>query len=117
MPYHQIGDPEQLQALLDAVLMIESDIELPAVLRHIVEVACTLVDARYGALGVIDETGTGLSEFVTVGIDDATIDVIGNLPEGAGILGLLILDPTPIALARENIIRALSARHGNPFSE
>ncbi|HEY5251810.1 MAG TPA: GAF domain-containing sensor histidine kinase [Acidimicrobiales bacterium] len=99
MPYHQIGDPDQLQALLDAVLMIESEIELPAVLRHIVEVACTLVDAGYGALGVIDETGTGLSEFVTVGFDQPTIDVIGNLPEGAGILGLLILDPTPIRLA------------------
>jgi signal transduction histidine kinase len=99
VPYHQIGDPDQLQALLDAVLMIESEIELPAVLRHIVEVACTLVDAGYGALGVIDETGTGLSEFVTVGFDQPTIDVIGNLPEGAGILGLLILDPTPIRLA------------------
>jgi len=99
VPDHQIGDPDQLQALLDGVLMIESEIELPAVLRHIVEVACTLVDAGYGALGVIDETGTGLSEFVTVGFDQPTIDVIGNLPEGAGILGLLILDPTPIRLA------------------
>jgi signal transduction histidine kinase len=99
VPYHQIGDPEQLQALLDAVLIIESDVELPAVLRHIVEAACTLVDARYGALGVIDETGTTLSEFVTVGFDPETIEVIGNLPEGAGILGLLILDPTPIRLA------------------
>lgn len=99
MPYHQIDDPEKLRALLDAVLLIESDIELPAVLRHIVEVASTLVDARYGALGVIDESGTSLSEFVTVGFDQETIDGIGNLPEGAGILGLLILDPTPIRLA------------------
>jgi signal transduction histidine kinase len=99
VPYHRIGDPGQLQALLDAVLLIESDIELPAVLRHIVEVACTLVDARYGALGVIDEAGTGLSEFVTVGFDTETIETIGELPEGAGILGLLILDPTPIRLA------------------
>jgi signal transduction histidine kinase len=99
MPYHRIGDPDQLQALLDAVLLIESDLELPAVLRHIVEVACTLVDARYGALGVIDETGKSLSEFVTVGFDQETVALIGDLPEGAGILGLLILDPTPIRLA------------------
>jgi signal transduction histidine kinase len=99
VPYHRIGDPGQLQALLDAVLLIESDIELPAVLRHIVEVACTRVDARYGALGVIDEAGTGLSEFVTVGFDEETIEAIGELPEGAGILGLLILDPTAIRLA------------------
>jgi signal transduction histidine kinase len=69
------------------------------VLRHIVEVACSLVDARYGALGVIDETGTSLSEFVTVGFAQETIDEIGHLPEGAGILGLLILDPSPIRLA------------------
>jgi signal transduction histidine kinase len=99
VPYHRIGDPDQLQALLDAVLLIETDVELPAVLRHIVEVACTLVDARYGALGVIDETGKSLSEFVTVGFDQDTIDAIGHLPEGAGILGLLILDPSPIRLA------------------
>lgn len=99
MPYHRIGDPDQLQALLDAVLLIESDVELPAVLRHVVEVACSLVDARYGALGVIDETGTSLTEFVTVGFDSETIDAIGHLPEGAGILGLLILDPNPIRLA------------------
>jgi signal transduction histidine kinase len=99
VPFHRIGDPDQLQALLDAVLLIETDIELPAVLRHIVEVACSLVDARYGALGVIDETGTSLSEFVTVGFDQETIDEIGHLPEGAGILGLLILDPNPIRLA------------------
>ena len=96
MPYHRIGDPDQLQALLDAVLLIETDVELPAVLRHIVEVACSLVDARYGALGVIDETGTSLSEFVTVGFAQETIDEIGHLPEGAGILGLLILDPNPM---------------------
>jgi signal transduction histidine kinase len=99
VPYHLIGDPDQLQALLDAVLFIESDVELPAVLRHVVEVACTLVDARYGALGVIDETGKSLSEFVTVGFDPETIDTIGDLPQGDGILGLLILDPNPIRLA------------------
>jgi signal transduction histidine kinase len=99
VPYHRIGDPDQLQALLDAVLLIETDVELPAVLRHIVEVACSLVDARYGALGVIDESGTSLSEFVTVGFAQETIDEIGHLPEGAGILGLLILDPNPIRLA------------------
>ena len=98
MPYHRIGDPDQLQALLDAVLLIETDVELPAVLRHIVEVACSLVDARYGALGVIDDTGRSLSEFVTVGFDQETIDTIGHLPEGVGILGLLILDPSPIRL-------------------
>ncbi len=101
VPYHRIDDPDQLQALLDAVLLIESDIELPAVLRHIVEVACTLVDAEsYGAIGRDRRGGNR-----PLGVRHGWIrcsdhqDVIGELPEGAGILGLLILDPTPIRLA------------------
>jgi signal transduction histidine kinase len=63
-----------------------------------VEAACSLVDARYGALGVLDEAGNGLAEFVHVGLDDATVSAIGRLPEGHGILGLLILDPKPLRL-------------------
>jgi len=99
VPHHRIRDPEQLQALLDAVLLIESDVELPAVLRRLIEAACSLVEARFGALGVIGESGDSLSEFVTVGFEQETIDSIGHRPEGAGILGLLILDPKPIRLA------------------
>ncbi len=57
-----------------------------------------LVDARYGALGVLDESGTSLSQFITVGLDDETYRAIGVLPKGHGILGLLILEPKPIRL-------------------
>ena len=67
-------------------------------LRRIVESAVDLVDARYGALGVLDETGTRLSQFITVGIDDETHRAIGDLPEGHGILGLLIVDAKPLRL-------------------
>jgi two-component system, NarL family, sensor histidine kinase DevS len=98
VPYHAIRDPEQLQALLDAVLSIESDLEVSHVLRRVVEAARSLTGARYGALGVLDPDGKGLSEFIPVGFDEATAEAIGHLPEGAGILGLLILDPRPIRL-------------------
>ena len=57
-----------------------------------------LVDARYGALGVLDESGTSLAEFITVGLDDPTRHSIGPLPKGHGILGLLIREPRPIRL-------------------
>src|SRR5215218_10163943 len=67
-------------------------------LDRIVSAAVGLVDARYGALGVLDETGTRLSQFITVGLDDETCRAIGTLPEGHGILGLLIVDPKPIRL-------------------
>ncbi|MBV8950829.1 MAG: GAF domain-containing protein [Actinobacteria bacterium] len=88
---------DRLRVLLETVLAIGSELALPALLRRIVEGACDLVDARYGALGVLGPDRT-LSEFVTVGIDDATRARIGHEPRGAGILGLLIVDPQPLVL-------------------
>jgi signal transduction histidine kinase len=67
-------------------------------LQRIIDVALDLVDARYGALGVLDEAGTGLSQFVTTGLDPETHRAIGELPKGHGILGLLIVDPRPLRL-------------------
>jgi len=98
-PLRGIDDPERLRALVGAVLAVGSDLSLPRVLRHIVESAITLIDARYAALGVLDATGEGLSEFVHVGMSPEQIAAIGHLPEGHGILGLLILDPKPLRLA------------------
>jgi signal transduction histidine kinase len=77
---------------------VGSDLDLEATLRRIIEAATALVDARYGALGVLNEARTGLVEFITVGIDDETRRAIGDLPKGHGILGLLIHDPRPLRL-------------------
>ena len=90
--------PKDLQHLLEAIVTVGSELSLPVVLRRIVETATELVDARYGALGVLDESGTTLSEFLTSGIDDAAVQAIGAPPSGHGILGLLIVDPWPIRL-------------------
>jgi signal transduction histidine kinase len=87
----------RLQQLLDAMLTIGSDLSLPTVLQRIVESACKLVDARYGALGVMGDHGE-LSELVTVGVDQSTYDAVGRLPEFKGVLGILIADPTPVRL-------------------
>ncbi|HZD66244.1 MAG TPA: GAF domain-containing sensor histidine kinase [Acidimicrobiales bacterium] len=99
MPYHAIDDPDLLRALLDAVLLVGSDLSLSGVLRRIVGTAASLVHARYGALGVLDDTHTGLAEFVTVGDPPGMAEVIGHRPEGRGILGLLITEPKPLRLA------------------
>ena len=78
--------------------MIEADIELPALLRHLVEEARTLVGAEYGALGVLNQTRTGLEQFLTVGLSEADEQAIGLRPTGRGVLGLLISDPLPLRL-------------------
>ncbi len=98
MPYHRISDPEKLGRLMDAMLMIEADIDLPVLLRHLVEEARTLVDARYGALGVLNEARTGLEQFLTVGLSESEERAIGPRPTGRGVLGLLITDPAPLRL-------------------
>ena len=87
-----------LRGLLHAVLAIGSDLDLEAMLHRIVESAVELVDARYGALGILDEAGVGLAQFLTVGVGDDTHHAIGHLPEGHGILGVLIADPRPLRL-------------------
>lgn len=93
-----LAGPKQLRRLLDAVMSLGTDLELAVVLRRLTEAAVELVDARYGALGVLDPTRTHLSDFITVGLDEAQRAEIGELPKGHGILGVLIVDPRPIRL-------------------
>ena len=78
--------------------MIEADLQLPVLLTHLVEEARQLVDARYGALGVLDDRGTALEEFITVGLSEEEEEAVGARPTGQGILGLLILEPEPLRL-------------------
>ncbi|MDX2758868.1 GAF domain-containing protein [Streptomyces sp. ME08-AFT2] len=89
---------DRVHTLLDAVLTIGTDLDLDVVLRRITESAVTLVDAQYGALGVVGEEGK-IRQFITVGMDEDTIHAIGHYPEGHGILGLLIREPEPLRLA------------------
>jgi len=93
-----LGDPARALALVDAVLAISADLSLPDVLRRIVERGVAVIGARYCALGVLDEDGHGLSEFIHMGVDPETVAAIGHLPEGRGILGLLIVEPRPLRL-------------------
>ncbi|HSY16347.1 MAG TPA: GAF domain-containing protein [Jatrophihabitantaceae bacterium] len=88
----------RLRGLLRATEMVTGELSLETVLRHIVDAACALAGARYGALGVIAADG-GLEQFIYAGIDDELAEQIGHLPEGKGLLGAVISDPHPIRLA------------------
>ncbi|MEP6648863.1 MAG: GAF domain-containing sensor histidine kinase [Lapillicoccus sp.] len=85
----------RMSQLLEAVVAVSADLDLSEVLGRIVESAAALVDARYGALGVISSDGERLVEFVTCGVSDEERAQIGHPPRGHGILGLLIRDPHP----------------------
>ncbi len=89
---------DRMHGLLEAVVAIGSGLELEAMLRRIVEAAVDLVDARYGALGVIGEDQR-LTEFIPVGLDAGEIGKIHHWPEGRGLLGLLVKEPQSLRLA------------------
>jgi signal transduction histidine kinase len=88
---------DRTHALLEAVVAVASQLDLEVVLRQIVEAAVRLVDATYGALGVIGEGGT-LAEFVPVGLEEPQIAQIHHWPEGRGLLGELIKHPQTLRL-------------------
>src|SRR3954469_8774528 len=87
----------RVQHLLDAFLSVSTGLDLPSTLRRIVEAATDLVDARYGALGVLRK-GNGLAAFIHVGIEDDLAALMGALPEGKGVLGQLISEPYPLRI-------------------
>jgi GAF domain-containing protein len=88
----------RLRTLIETGLAINSELSLDGVLKRIVEAAAQVTGAQYAALGVIDATGTSLERFITHGIDDETRAIIGDLPTGRGVLGVLITDAHTLRL-------------------
>ncbi|HET7853985.1 MAG TPA: ATP-binding protein [Candidatus Methylomirabilis sp.] len=89
---------EQLRALVEAGMVLAKELSLESVLEKIAGLACKVLGARYGAVGVLNENGEGLSQFITVGIDDETKARIGPLPVGKGILGMVVREAKPLRL-------------------
>ncbi len=99
MPYRSIEDPAKLRRILESTLLLEADLDLSTLLRHFIEEARSMTGALYGALGVLNDDGTALTEFITVGLESDDEAKIGTRPTGRGVLGLLITDPRPVRLA------------------
>ncbi len=87
-----VATRDRVNALFEAVMAVGANLDIEVVLRGIVEAAVNLVDARYGAMGVIGDGGR-LAEFIPVGFTDEQISQIHHWPEGRGLLGALIADP------------------------
>jgi signal transduction histidine kinase len=83
---------------VQAILILDAELNVPVVLRRIIEEACDLVDAQYGALGVLSPDGQTLDQFLTVGLDSEEEHAIGPRPTGRGVLGTLIADDKPLRL-------------------
>lgn len=90
--------PARVERLVRAGIRINAERELTKVLQEVTDSAREVIGARYAALGVLDAAGTGLGTFVTSGLTPEEHARIGALPQGKGILGLLITEPKPLRL-------------------
>ncbi|WP_431965834.1 PP2C family protein-serine/threonine phosphatase [Actinacidiphila sp. bgisy160] len=97
-PPQRALDRHRLRHLLDAVGAVSTDMDTRTVLRRIVEAATDLVAARYGALGVLNESGKVI-DLITVGIDDPRLCAAMGLPQGHGLLHTMVDDREPLRVA------------------
>jgi signal transduction histidine kinase len=86
---------ERLIALHKASLELVKDFSLDHLLERIATIACEQAEARYAALGVLDEEGK-LVKFISVGMTDQEIKRIAHPPIGKGLIGELMDTETPL---------------------
>src|SRR5258706_14852183 len=72
---------DRVNALFEAVVAVGANLDIEIALRDVVEAAVRLVDAKFGAMGVIGEGGR-LAEFIPIGVTDEEISRIHHWPEG-----------------------------------
>ncbi|PZG82826.1 hypothetical protein C1I97_35065, partial [Streptomyces sp. NTH33] len=97
-PPQRALDRHRLRHLLDAIGAVSTDMDTRTVLNRIVEAATDLVAARYGALGVLDESGKVI-DLITVGVDDPHLCAAMGLPQGHGLLHTMVDDREPLRVA------------------
>jgi signal transduction histidine kinase len=88
---------DRMALLVEAGMMLASELSLDSVLQRMVELAAKVTGARYAGLGVLGP-GEGIREFVTVGVTAEQRQHIGELPVGRGVLGLLITEARTIRI-------------------
>ena len=104
MPSRHIGPLDRpmsdrgIDHVLELARSVLGDLDVEAVLERVLVAGRELTGARYAAIGVLDEEGTGLARFITLGLDDATREGIGTPPRGRGVLGELISHPVALRL-------------------
>ncbi|HEX4813507.1 MAG TPA: GAF domain-containing SpoIIE family protein phosphatase [Nonomuraea sp.] len=86
---------QRMHRLMRTVLAIGGTLDLSSVLHAVVDDARSLVDARYGALMLVDARGEG-TQLITAGVDPEVHAHVGRLPRGTGLLGEMLRQHRPV---------------------
>ena len=79
---------DRLAMLHQASLELVRDLSRNAVLERIINLAREQVNARYAAIGTVNEAGE-LVKFIPVGMEPRTIEKMAHPPRGLGLIGAL----------------------------
>ena len=79
------GSEARLERLVEVGTLLTSELSLEGVLQRVADIARELLNARYGAIGVLSEDGHSLASFTTSGISPEEAKQIGDPPQGRGI--------------------------------
>jgi signal transduction histidine kinase len=81
---------DRLEQMVDGSTELAFELSLGGVLQRVAELAAELTDARYSAIGLLAPDGRTLETFVTHGIPAEERARMGHLPQGHGVLGVVI---------------------------
>ena len=88
----------RLERLVEAGTLLVSELSLEGVLEHTIQIAASVIGAKYAAIGVLAPDGRTIERFHTHGMSEAERAAIGPPPRGHGILGLVIREARVIRL-------------------
>lgn len=87
---------KHLESLHEASISLTNEHDLTAVLQKVVDLSRTLLNAKYGALGVLDEEGEAINQMITSGMSEAARNALVRFPHSGGLLGVTIHDKQPV---------------------
>lgn len=95
---HTAPFEERLERLLQVTIGLASEVSLDRVLQQVTDTALELIGARYAAIGVVAPDGRTLESFTVSGLDASERELIGALPRGHGLLGVVVRERRVVRL-------------------
>lgn len=103
-----------LEALHSASIALTTEHDLTVVLQKVVDLSRSLLHAKYGALSLLDEQGSAVSQMITSGLSPTARARMDKFPRTHGLLGVPISERRPIrvdSIAADPRSRGFPANH------
>lgn len=91
---------KHLETLHAASIALTTEHDLTAVLQKVVDLSRSLLNAKYGALGILGEDGETIDQMITSGLSPTARAQMDRFPFGSGLLGAPIKERRAVRVAQ-----------------